>query len=159
MDDHADLGQVHLRVARPTDDLAAVVKFYRDGLGLEVLYEFDHNGFDGVMLGSKGAVHHLEFTRKAGHKAGRAPTEDNLLVFYLPDEAALAGGGGPDGDGWVQTSPGVQPVLGQKRQDLRGPRRLSGGASECELAHFVRVRERHGERCGVSPPVKASPAG
>jgi predicted xylose isomerase-like sugar epimerase len=28
----------------------------------------------------------LEFTRKRGHKAGRAPTEDNLLVFYLADE-------------------------------------------------------------------------
>lgn len=80
------LGKAHLRVARPTDDLARVVKFYRDGLGFEVLSEFkDHDGFDGVMLGYKGAAYHLEFTRKAGHKAGRAPTEDNLLVFYLPD--------------------------------------------------------------------------
>ena len=89
MDKPVDLGKAHLRVARPTDDLAALVKFYRDGLGMEVLYEFkDHDGFDGVMLGSKGGTYHLEFTRKAGHKAGRAPTEDNLLVFYLPDEAA-----------------------------------------------------------------------
>jgi catechol 2,3-dioxygenase-like lactoylglutathione lyase family enzyme len=85
----ADLAAAHLRIARPTDDLAAVVRFYRDGLGFEVLYEFhDHDGFDGVMLGHKGAAYHLEFTRKAGHRAGRAPTEDNLLVFYLPDEAA-----------------------------------------------------------------------
>jgi len=76
----------HLRVARPTDNLAAVVAFYRDGLGFEVLYEFaDHDGFDGVMLGHRGAAYHLEFTRKAGHAVGRAPTEDNLLVFYLPD--------------------------------------------------------------------------
>jgi catechol 2,3-dioxygenase-like lactoylglutathione lyase family enzyme len=75
-------------VARPTDDLDGVVRFYRDGLGLDVLYEFrDHDGFDGVMLGRKGAGHHLEFTRKKGHRAGRAPTEDNLLVFYLPDRA------------------------------------------------------------------------
>jgi catechol 2,3-dioxygenase-like lactoylglutathione lyase family enzyme len=88
MDKSADLGKAHLRVARPTDDLTAVVKFYRDGLGFEVLYEFkDHDGFDGVMLGRKGAAYHLEFTRRAGHKAGRAPTEDNLLVFYLPDGA------------------------------------------------------------------------
>ena len=78
----------HLRVARPTDDLAAVVRFYRDGLGLEVLYEFaGHGGFDGVMLGAPGAPYHLEFTRCEGHTAGRAPTEDNLLVFYLPDAA------------------------------------------------------------------------
>lgn len=80
------LRQAHLRVARATDDLAAVVAFYRDGLGFEVLYEFeDHNGFDGVMLGHPGAAYHLEFTRRAGHAAGRAPTAENLLVFYLPD--------------------------------------------------------------------------
>jgi catechol 2,3-dioxygenase-like lactoylglutathione lyase family enzyme len=82
------LGKAHLRVARPSDDLDAVVKFYRDGLGFEVLSQFkDHDGFDGVMLGHKGAAYHLEFTRKKGHKAGKAPTEENLLVFYLPDEA------------------------------------------------------------------------
>ena len=88
MEGPADLGRAHLRVARPTDDLAAVVRFYRDGLGFEVLAEFRaHDGFDGVMLGRGGAGYHLEFTRKAGHAAGRAPTADNLLVFYLPDEA------------------------------------------------------------------------
>ena len=82
----AVLGLAHLRVARPTDDLVAVVRFYRDGLGLDLLYEFkDHSEFDGVMLGRKGAGYHLEFTRKAGHRVGKAPTEDNLLVFYLPD--------------------------------------------------------------------------
>ncbi len=83
-----DLGLAHLRVARPSDDLEAVVRFYRDGLGLDVLYEFkDHDGFDGVMLGQKGAGHHLEFTRKAGHPVGKAPTEDSLLIFYLPERA------------------------------------------------------------------------
>jgi catechol 2,3-dioxygenase-like lactoylglutathione lyase family enzyme len=81
-----DLRHAHLRVARPSDDLTAVVKFYRNGLGFEILSEFkDHEGFDGVMLGHKDAAYHLEFTRKAGHTAGRAPTADNLLVFYLPD--------------------------------------------------------------------------
>src|SRR5262249_12046603 len=81
-----DLGKAHLRVARPTDDLVPLVKFYRDGMGLKVIGEFkDHDGFDGIMLGHKGSGCHLEFTRKRGHKAGRAPTEENLLVFYLPD--------------------------------------------------------------------------
>jgi catechol 2,3-dioxygenase-like lactoylglutathione lyase family enzyme len=80
------IATAHLRVARPTDDLEAVVRFYRDGLGFEVLGGFtDHDGFDGVMLGHPGAGYHLEFTRKQGHPAGRAPTDDNLLVFYLPD--------------------------------------------------------------------------
>lgn len=85
----------HLRIARPTDNLAQVIKFYRDGLGFEVLSEFkEHEGFDGVMLGHPAAAYHLEFTRKRGHDAGRAPTAENLLVFYLPDidqwHAALA---------------------------------------------------------------------
>jgi len=75
-----------LRVARPTDDLNALLPFYRDGLGFEVLYEFkDHAGFDGVMLGIRGAPYHLEFTHTRGHEVGRSPTEDHLLVFYLPD--------------------------------------------------------------------------
>jgi hypothetical protein len=65
-----------------------VVKFYGDGLGFDLLSEFkDHEGFDGVMLGRKGAAFHLEFTRKAVHQVSRAPTEDNLLVFYLPEAA------------------------------------------------------------------------
>lgn len=88
MAESADLNRAHLRVARPTDDLAAVVAFYRDGLGFEVLADFaGHDGFDGVMLGHRGAGYHLEFTRAAGHVAGQAPTADNLLVFYLPDES------------------------------------------------------------------------
>ena len=87
MDKPADLGKAHLRVARLSADLAPVVKFYRDGLGFEVLYEFgDHDGFDAVMLGRKGAGYHLAFVHKRGHEMGQAaPTDDNLLVFYLPD--------------------------------------------------------------------------
>ena len=77
-----------LRVARPTDDLDALLPFYRDGLGFEVLYRFEnHDGFDGMMLGRYGTPYHLEFTRRRRHEAGRAPTRDNLLVFYVPDAA------------------------------------------------------------------------
>ncbi len=77
-----------MRVARPTDRLQEMVKFYRDGLGLRVLGSFeDHEGFDGIMLGQPGQPYHFEFTAKRGHAAGRAPTEDNLVVFYLPDGA------------------------------------------------------------------------
>ena len=75
-----------LRVARPTDNLEALLRFYEKGLGFRVLYRFeDHDGFDGVMLGRPGAPYHFEFTKKHGHTAGRAPTADNLLVFYLAD--------------------------------------------------------------------------
>lgn len=78
--------QAHLRIARPTDDLEAVVAFYRDGLGFDVIGSFeDHEGFDGVMLGHRGMGYHLELTHQQGHEAGRAPNEEHLLVFYLPD--------------------------------------------------------------------------
>ena len=84
-----DLGRAHLRIARPTDDLEAVTRFYRDGLGFEVVSEFrDHDGYDGVMLGHPGAPYHLEFTRQAGHPAGRAPSREHLLIFYLSDAEA-----------------------------------------------------------------------
>jgi catechol 2,3-dioxygenase-like lactoylglutathione lyase family enzyme len=77
---------VHLRVARPTDAWDEILRFYRDGLGLAVFDSFaDHAGFDGVMLGHPGQQYHFEFTRKRGHPAGRAPTQENLLVFYYPD--------------------------------------------------------------------------
>lgn len=78
-----------LRVARPTDRLKAVVRFYRDGVGLSELYRFeDHDGFDGVMLGAPAAPYHLEFTHKRGHRTGDAPTRDHLLVFYLPEQTS-----------------------------------------------------------------------
>ena len=80
--------ETKLRVARPTDHLEEVVRFYTEGLGLSVLDSFeDHEGFDGVMVGIPGAAWHLEFTRKREHEAGVAPTKDNLLVFYLPDRS------------------------------------------------------------------------
>jgi len=79
--------KTNLRVARPTNNFEEVMRFYIAGLGLEELGSFeDHDGFDGMMVGMSGAPYHLEFTHKRGHDAGRAPTKDNLLVFYLPDE-------------------------------------------------------------------------
>lgn len=43
------------------------------------------------MLGLPSASYHLEFTTKQGHDVGRAPSQDNLLVFYLPDEKEYQG--------------------------------------------------------------------
>jgi len=83
----APLASAHVRIARPTNNIDALLPFYRDGLGFTVLGSFaDHEGFDGILLGCGAASgYHLEFTRNASHDAGRAPTQDNLLVFYLPD--------------------------------------------------------------------------
>ena len=76
---------VVLRVARPTDHLPAVAEMYVKGLGLLVLARFqDHEGFDGVVLGHPRQPYHLEFTMQRGHRAGRAPTKDHLVVFYIP---------------------------------------------------------------------------
>ncbi|MGJ3246187.1 MAG: VOC family protein [Elainellaceae cyanobacterium] len=76
-----------VRVARPTDQLEQVVRFYTEGLGLQILYRFEnHEGFDGVIVGMAGAPYHFEFTQHQGHLVGRAPTQDHLIVFYLPDQ-------------------------------------------------------------------------
>ena len=75
-----------LRVARPTDNLDALRPFYENGLGFKLLASFhDHAGFDGMIFGHESAPYHLEFTRAHGHAAGRAPTRDNLLVWYIPE--------------------------------------------------------------------------
>lgn len=75
------------RIARPTDNLEAIATMYCEGLGLQLLGEFtDHEGFDGRILGHPRHPWHLEFTQHRGSTAGRAPTQDNLLVFYLPDD-------------------------------------------------------------------------
>jgi catechol 2,3-dioxygenase-like lactoylglutathione lyase family enzyme len=109
-----------LRVARPTDNLEALLRFYEQGLGLGVLYRFeDHDGFDGVMLGRAGAPYHFEFTAKRGHAVGRAPTLDNLESSRpAPAERGF------------RSSAVVQSLLGSRRRDLRGPGRLSHRAPE-----------------------------
>ena len=76
-----------LRVARPTDNLGRIAQMYCDGLSFEILGEFqDHDGFDGAILGIPNKSYHIEFTSHSGQSVGRAPTKDNLLVFYYPDK-------------------------------------------------------------------------
>jgi len=86
-----DVSVAQVRIARPTDRLEAVVRFYRDGLGLPELYRFaDHDGYDGVMLGLPGRSYHLEFTQRGAGSPCPAPSADNLLVLYIPDPGHLA---------------------------------------------------------------------
>jgi catechol 2,3-dioxygenase-like lactoylglutathione lyase family enzyme len=83
------LRDAKLRVARPTDRLEELIRFYGEGLGFRVLARFeDHDGFDGVILGHPGGPWHLEFTQQKGHEAGRAPSQDHLLALYLPDRSS-----------------------------------------------------------------------
>ena len=78
---------VQFRVARPTHQLAKIIEFYRDGLGLPEIGGFQgHDGYDGVMFGLPGVHYHLEFTQHEEGTPCPAPTKDNLLVFYIPDK-------------------------------------------------------------------------
>lgn len=76
---------MQVRIARQTADLAAVVAFYRDGLGLAEIDGFtDHDGYSGVMLDLPGTGTHLEFTETA-HSGVPAPHPESLIVVYLGD--------------------------------------------------------------------------
>lgn len=75
-----------LCVARPTDNLVRIAKMYQRGLGFKRLNVFENRaGEEGIILGLPGQSYHLEFTRHRDEKVGRAPTEENLLVFYIPN--------------------------------------------------------------------------
>lgn len=75
-----------LRVARPTNQLQRIAEIYMRGLGFEQLARFEnHDGFDGIILGHPHAPYHLEFTHHRGTVVPGAPSQDHLLVFYLPD--------------------------------------------------------------------------
>lgn len=71
-----------LRVARHTDHLELVVKFYTEVMGLDIIGDFkNHEGYDGVFLGKESLDWHLEFTT-SDEKAVHQPDADDLLVFY-----------------------------------------------------------------------------
>jgi GNAT superfamily N-acetyltransferase/catechol 2,3-dioxygenase-like lactoylglutathione lyase family enzyme len=78
-----------LRVARHTERLEELVRFYRDGLGLAEVGGFrDHDGYDGAFLAVPGTGTHLEFTAGGNHRAP-APDPESLLVLYLGDRQAV----------------------------------------------------------------------
>jgi catechol 2,3-dioxygenase-like lactoylglutathione lyase family enzyme len=77
------LPAVEVRIARPTDKLGEVLDFYCGDLGLPELYRTATDGYQVVMVGLPGDKYHLEFTSHDDGSPGRAPTEENLLVFYF----------------------------------------------------------------------------
>lgn len=81
---------VQFRIARPTDKLKEVIRFYCEGLGLKRIGSFEsHAGYSGVMIGLPDNEYHLEFTEHEEGSACPAPTKDNLLVFYIPEKEAI----------------------------------------------------------------------
>ncbi|WP_329119488.1 VOC family protein [Streptomyces sp. NBC_01465] len=97
-------GQSHIRIARPSRDLAAAERFWAEGLGLSVLYSAKGDGTPGhhdlLMVGAPDASWHLELVYSEGQFTAPRPTEEDLLVIYLdgpvPEEmvAALEAHGG-----------------------------------------------------------------
>ena len=80
-----------VRIARPTNQLTKVIQFYTEGLGLPQLSSFTgHAGYSGVMVGLPNREYHLEFTQHEASSPCPAPTQDNLLVFYIPDLEELS---------------------------------------------------------------------
>ncbi|KAL1966229.1 hypothetical protein VTN77DRAFT_4781 [Rasamsonia byssochlamydoides] len=91
----------HLRLARPSRDLAAAERFYVNGLGLKVLFRkspstsiptsaaktqglspgHGHKEDDLLMLGWPGAAWHLELVHD--DTISPSPTEEDLLVLYV----------------------------------------------------------------------------
>ncbi|MEV7617476.1 VOC family protein [Streptomyces sp. NPDC089799] len=85
----------HIRVARPSRDLAAAERFYVDGLGLDVVWrsaEHVPGEHDLLMVGPKGGGWHFELTIDPDNPIEPTPTVDDLFVVYLgeqPDEALI----------------------------------------------------------------------
>lgn len=86
---------IQFRIARPTNDLKAIRRFYHQGLDLPVIGEFTgHAGYDGLMLGLPDGQHHLEFTKYEKPVTLPVPTKEHLLVCYFdsPEKYTEANG-------------------------------------------------------------------
>ena len=84
----------HVRLARPTRDLAAAERFYVQGLGLSVLWrstERVSGQHDLLMVGFPGGAWHFELAVDPEHPVEPAPTVEDLFVLYLgePVDEAL----------------------------------------------------------------------
>ncbi|MFE7462623.1 VOC family protein [Streptomyces sp. NPDC057499] len=84
----------HVRLARPSRDLAAAERFWADGLGLTVLFRAgagrEPGTHDLLMVGHPDASWHLELVHGGDHPVDPRPTEEDLLVLYydgpVPEE-------------------------------------------------------------------------
>jgi len=75
-----------LRIARHTDNIEKLVKFYVEIIGLSVLGKFEkHADYNGVFLGIPEMDWHIEFT-ESNESASHYPDRDDLLVFYAKND-------------------------------------------------------------------------
>ncbi|MEU1282866.1 VOC family protein [Kitasatospora sp. NPDC005856] len=87
---------VHVRIARPSLDLAAAERFYVGGLGLAVQWRSTERvpgKHDLLMVGPPGGSWHFELTHDPERPMEPTPTAEDLFVVYLGapvDEALIA---------------------------------------------------------------------
>jgi catechol 2,3-dioxygenase-like lactoylglutathione lyase family enzyme len=87
VDDGPRISPTSMRIARPVREIAASVHFYVDLVGLQHLGGFDgHDGYSGAFVGVQGADWHVEFTSGPNGSPTPTPTDEDLLVLYLPAE-------------------------------------------------------------------------
>lgn len=77
-----------IRIARPSDNIDDLKKFYIEGLGFSTVSEFELDGYRGIILSHKNHGYHLEFIHEYGIHYGKAPSHEHLLVFYFSDTIA-----------------------------------------------------------------------
>lgn len=95
---------VGLRVARPTNDLRALERFYVEGAGLAVRSRFEgHDGFDGLILAAD--AWEVEFVVDHHAPAPRAPTAEHLLVLSLAPQEVEARATRLDALGFARVTP------------------------------------------------------
>lgn len=80
-------GHTHIRMARPSRDLAAAERFWAAGLGLTVLFRAEGSGEPGehdlLMVGHPDASWHLELVHGGDQPVDPRPTDEDLLVLYM----------------------------------------------------------------------------
>jgi hypothetical protein len=84
-------GRSHVRIARPSRDLAVAERFWAGGLGLSVLFRAEGGApgeHDLLMVGRPDASWHLQLVHDPALEP--RPTEEDLLVVYLDGEVPPA---------------------------------------------------------------------
>ena len=86
----AKLPVSQVRISRATNSLEDIMKFYGEGLGLQVIGEFENdNRYSGVIFGLPGVDYHLEFTQHDSGIPVPPASDEFLLVLYIPEREAI----------------------------------------------------------------------
>jgi len=98
----SDYARAHIRIARPSRDLAAAERFWTRGLGMDVLFRTEPAPRDGaggeydlLMVGWPDAAWHLELAHEPGAEREFAPGPDDAGPGHGQGSGPAPAGGGP----------------------------------------------------------------